>query len=324
VTTVDIVLVLHRPGNWLAFSVSSLRSITGVSWRLIVVDNAPTDANQRELRASVPDVTYIACERNVGFAVANNRGIAMGTAPYILCLNQDAAIAPDYLQRLVDRMEADRSLGSVAGKLLHLPDVGAAPDGRIDSAGLAMGPGRRAADIGQGEVDDGRFDGWREVFGVSAAAAVYRRSALADVAQTGEVFDERFFMYKEDVDLAWRLRRAGFTSGVDGSALAWHGRSMTRVGRDDRVPAPFGGLVAAWLQERAKPAPLRALSWRNQWLMVINNERPDDFFRSLPHYVAAEGALATLGLVLDPLGTLRSRASLLAELPAAVRRRRFG
>ena len=95
-----------------------------------------------------------------------------------------------------------------------------------------MRAGRRAIDIGQGSRDDSRFDGQREVFGVSAAAALYRRSALDAVSSDGQAFDEAFFMYKEDVDLAWRLRRAGYAACVASEAVAYHGR--TAAGRPPR------------------------------------------------------------------------------------------
>src|ERR671924_1039651 len=137
----------------------------------------------------------------------------------------------------------------------------------IDSVGLRMGRARRAADIGQGEPDDGRFDAWREVFGVSAAAALYRRAALEAVSDDGQIFDERFFMYKEDVDLAWRLRLRGYRAGVDGVAIGWHARGSSRVAPDERLAPALRRVTAPWLQERGQPALPPYGSFREPWAM---------------------------------------------------------
>jgi len=157
------------------------------------------------------------------------------------------------------------------------------------------------------------------VFGVSAAVALYRRAALEAVTESGQVFDERFFMYKEDVDLAWRLRRGGYRAIVDGSAVAYHGRS---VARQDFLPGRFGSIRALIQQERGKPAWARRLAWRNQWLMVVKNERGADVARSALDYVVRELSLLGLGLMIDPVGTVGVRVKLLGELAEALRRRR--
>ena len=321
--TVDVVVPIYRPGPWIERCLRSVAEQRGAEVRLVLVDDDPATPMAADLAARArTQAVALGTDRNRGFAAAVNAGIALGDAPFVLTLNQDASIARDYLRRLVDRMEADPGLGSAAGKLLHVAAPGGEPDGMIDSAGLRMGRARRAADIGQGEPDDGRFDAWREVFGVSAAAALYRRAALEAVSDDGQIFDERFFMYKEDVDLAWRLRLRGYRAGVDGVAIGWHARGSSRVAPDERLAPALRRVIALWRQERAKPAILRERSWRNQWLMVLKNERPDQFLRALPEHLAAEAALTAVGLPLDPIATIRSRLRLLRELPAALERRR--
>ncbi len=211
------------------------------------------------------------------------------------------------------------SIGAASGKLLRVLGPEKSPGRVIDTVGIDMRAGRRAVDLGQGEPDDGRYDSVREVFGVSAAVALYRRSALSAVAVEGQVFDERFFMYKEDVDLAWRLRAAGYRAVVDGTASGYHGRS---VGRTAPTGGRFGTLGERWRREREKPRWVREQSWRNQWLMMINNDRPTSMGRWCTQIAINELALLGIGFVLDPIATVRMRLQLIREVPSAMRRRR--
>lgn len=308
---VDVVIALFRPGSWIEACLESVAAQHGVQPHLILVDDDPGEPLAARLAAAYGgDAEAIETRRNRGFAAATNSGISAGRSPLVLCLNQDARLAHDYLERLVARFKSDDHLAAVSGKLLHVAAPGDPPDGLIDSAGIGFRRGRRGTDIGQGAVDDGRFDGWREVFGVSAAAALYRRDALQRVARGGRVFDERFVMYKEDVDLAWRLRRAGYAAGVDGTAIALHGRG---VGRPPRVSAPLAFLRRLWIQERGKGSRARRLAWRNQMLMQIENESVASLGQALPWLFAVQAAHAAFDLALDPIGGLTNRARMLVE-----------
>jgi len=96
---------------------------------------------------------------------------------------------------------------------------------------------RRVIDEGQGQEDHGEFEVPGEVFAVSGQNPIYRRDALLEVAypsvldKVGEVFDEDLFMYKEDVDLGWRLRLFGWKAWYEPTAIAWHGRGTSAVKR---------------------------------------------------------------------------------------------
>ncbi len=337
VPEVDVVVPLFRPGAWLARCLASVRGAVGIDARIALVDDTPGDAVVAAFAAASPDVRLLAMDRNAGFAAAANAGIAAGSAPYVLLLNQDAAVSPDYAARLVARMEADPRLASASGKLLHADDDGM-PDGLVDSCGLEVRRGRRVVDTGQGDPDDGRYDGCREAFGVSAAAALYRRAALEAVAVRGAVFDPRFVMYKEDVDLAWRLRAAGWTSAVDGAAVGLHARGAERApdarpgphdGRprdaeraEDAAPRSIESVARILRQERVKSRRVRQLAWRNQLLLLLKNEEADDLARSLPDVVLVQAAYAVTGLLVDPWGTLMARARFLGDVVPALRARR--
>lgn len=316
---VDVIIPVHCPGDWLTPCLASVFASRGVDVGVIVVDNSGPHDPPAERPAPNPALTWLAIGKNLGFSAACNRGIAVGSAPFVLCLNQDARVSSDFLVRLLAIIRDDATIGAASGKVLHVPGALAVPDGQIDTMGIEMRTGRRGVDIGQGALDDGSFDGRREVFGVSGAVALYRRAALAEVAESGQVFDERFFMYKEDVDLAWRLRAAGYRSVVDSFAVAYHGRS---IGRQDEIGSRGASARRLWVQERHKPAWARHRAWRNQILMLIKNERVSDFGRSAADLALRELVLLGVGLGLDPLGTLAARVKILRELPEALRRRR--
>ena len=319
---IDVVVPLHNPGTWLAPCLDSVLRSRSVDVRLIVIDDLPGDPVVATFVRGLDCVRLIVPDENLGFAAAINRGIATGVAPYILLLNQDARIEPDTLARLSARLSADATLGSVGGKVLHQATPDTSPSGSIDSAGIGFRRGRRPVDIGQGEPDRGQFDGWREVFGVCAAVVLYRRSALEQVAQNGQIMDESFYMHKEDVDLAWRLQRAGYRAGVDGAAIAYHARGTGRVAdyaADPRRPwIAIGAIIDA---EKAKGPRIRRLAWRNQLRMLIKNETAKGLSRSMPWIMAYQAAYVAVGVFVDPVGTMIDRIRFVFDLPDVLARR---
>jgi GT2 family glycosyltransferase len=318
---IDVVVPIFRAGSWLATCVASVIASTGVLLRIWLVDDDPANPlDEIAVREQWPTAAVIHMQANSGFAAACNRGIQAGSAKYVLILNQDARLEPDYVSRLVGRMNKDGGLGAVGGKLLRQEGPTAPPDGTIDSCGIEMRRGRRPVDIDQGRPNYMRSEHWREVFGVCAAAALYRRSAIELVAAKGQVFDELFFMHKEDVDLAWRLRAAGFRSGVDDSAVGYHARGVRRA------PDVTGSGARSWVegarrlvaQERRKGAAVRKRAWRNQLLMLVKNEEPADFIRSFGDLALYQTLQTGIGLLLDPLGTIESRIAIVSDVPRAL------
>jgi GT2 family glycosyltransferase len=121
----------------------------------------------------------------------------------------------------------------------------------------------RHLDRGAGEPDRGRFDRLEQVFGASGAAALYRRAMLDDVRVAGEVFDEDFFAYREDADLAWRAQLLGWQCLYVPEAVAVHVRRVT--------PERRGTL----------PPGLNRASVRNRFLLRMKNQTAGNFVRFL-------------------------------------------
>lgn len=186
---------------------------------VIVVDNASTDDSVPMVRSRFPHVKLMIMETNTGFAGGVNIGFrsAMGSERirYLAVINNDAFIDNNWVRTIVDFLNKNPKAGACQGKVIFTGERGINTLGVVplrDGGAFNLG-------IGSPDVSLPTF----EIFGVSGAAAVYRKEALADVG----LFDEDFFMYMEDVDLAWRLRWSGWTSHLIGGAVAIHAHSAS-------------------------------------------------------------------------------------------------
>ena len=248
--SVSVGIVTFHPDDLLARCVASVRAQDHAALTLHIWDNAATPAS-RALIASItePDERTHS-EANLGFSGGHNALIARGNDSYYLCLNPDAVLEPAYVRMLVETLEGMPAAGSATGRLLRLD----APD-TIDSTGIVMTPDQRHLDRGAGEPAAGRYvAGPESIFGPSGAVALYRRAMLADIAYDGEVFDQAFFAYREDADLAWRARWRGWDSLYVPQAIAWHRRRVTPERRS------------------ALPAEINRYSVRNRFLLRLKNQ----------------------------------------------------
>ena len=197
----------------------SLKNQTFRDYRIHILDNASTDDSIERLAGY--DVDLVRSPLNLGFAKAHNDLIRAYPAEYILILNPDTVLRPDFMERMLVALDARPDAASATGKLLRLDGV------TLDSTGIVMLRSQRHLDRGADQPDHGQFDAPEDVFGPSGAAAVYRLKALQDVAINGQFFDEDFFAYREDADLAWRCRLMGWTSIYVPLAVALHRRRVT-------------------------------------------------------------------------------------------------
>jgi GT2 family glycosyltransferase len=272
---------------------TSLRSQRPTIKEIVVVDNGSADGTVEWLRQQA-DVTLIEQEVNLGFAASNNRGLAACSGQAVLLVNADVKLAPDYIDRCLDHMNRD-NIGSVTGKLLR-----AEPAGVIDSTGHNVYGLGWAENRGELALDGPSFNRGQEVFGVCAAAALYRATALASVRIDGEVFDESYFSYVEDVDLDWRLRWAGWRAWYEPAAVAIHRRSATGA----RFSAPvMRHILKNRLLTVVKNYDRRWLLRQGLGVAAFTTVKTADFGRRYP--------VAAMGLV-----------DFVRLLPTAIRKRR--
>jgi len=314
--------------NSMKFLPQALKSIAGQTHRdfsVLIIDNASSDGTADYVRAEHPQVGYLRNFKNLGFARAHNQGIAHAAAhpdgddPLVLVTNPDIVLEPDFLERLVAALDRRPDAGSAGGKLLRIfeRDAGGLKEQvrttDLDSAGLRLMRSRRAVDRGSGSADDGRFDRPEEVFGLSGAAVLYRLSALRDAACGGEYFDEDFFAYKEDVDLAWRLRLKGRPALYVPSARAYHYRTAHGGEKATARQAAAG--------RRTRSKFVNFLSYRNHLLVLLKNEQSANFLRHFPFIFWYELRKFLYVLFREP-SSLRAWPDLLRLLSKMRRKRR--
>jgi GT2 family glycosyltransferase len=274
--------------------------------QVIVIDNASSDQSAARAREcsgwfageGTSRLLVIENSVNTGFAPAHNQAMSCNQNDYVLVLNPDVTLTPDYVSRLVRRLEEDMEIGSATGKL-----VLKAEPGIVDSTGLTMNKARRAFDRGAGQPASDWMESGR-VFGVSGAAALYSRRLIEDISVEGEFFDADFFAYKEDVDVAWRAELMGWHGYFDAEALGYHERGWKPSGRSGK--AMF----------------IRRISYINRYKMIYKNEParslPKTLLLSLPYEAAAFGYM----LLREP-GLIKAWRLFFSQLSALRRKRKL-
>ncbi|MCU1670206.1 MAG: glycosyltransferase family 2 protein [Blastococcus sp.] len=186
--------------------------------RVLVVDNASTDGTPEVLPARFPDAQVIRTSENLGFAGGVEAGLALVDTPFVALLNNDAVAEPDWLAGLVAALDAHPEAAAVTSRLLL---AGVTPP-TLNNAGVLLLDDGYGADRGLGEPAEA-YAVPDEVFGFSGGAALLRTEAVRSVGG----FPAPYFLYYEDTDLSWRLRRAGWSIRYEPAAVVLHEHSAT-------------------------------------------------------------------------------------------------
>jgi GT2 family glycosyltransferase len=312
-----IIPAFGPPGPVLAAVDGLLDVSRTVHLEVIVVDNDPARGLPALLPVA-PRLRVVEPGHNTGFAGAINLGIAASNAEFVLFHNADLVLDDGYLPEALACLQRHPNAAAVSGLCLRPRAAAAEAPRLVDSAGIVMRRDRSAFDRGEGEPCDGRYAREEQVFAVSGAALLARRSALDDVAVAGEWLPGSFFMYKEDLDLCWRLRLRGWECWYTPSAVAVHVRSSRGAGGR----AYLAGVRHYLANERAKPAHVRVHSLKNEWLMLVRNETAASLLPDLPWVLWRQALLLTVTLAISPRLLARAVALFLRALPGALRSRR--
>jgi len=304
---VSVVLVTWDSAPYLRRCLEGISHQTHADVELIAVDNGSADGTVELL---APHVTrLIRNETNRGFSAAANQGIAAARGEFVLLVNPDCYLLPDYTAKLLEAFgRTGPAYGSATGLLMRAQGHAIEPLPEIDSMGIRMTRTGRHLDLGQGSTDK-RATARFEVFGVSGAAAMYRMAFLRDAAVGGEPFDEDFFAYREDADLAWRGRLFGWRAFCEPHAIAWHVRRVTPQAR------------------RALPASINMHSVKNRFLLRLKNEGRYLALRNLPFELARDLVVVIAALTIEWSSlpafpwVWRNRARVLAKRREIQRRR---
>ena len=244
---VSVLIVAFQAGKYLGRCLEALEKQTFDRFEVILFDNASTDRAVEQLGETSLDLKVISSPSNVGFACANNRAADAAEADYIVTLNPDAFPEPQWLESLVaaaDRHPKAAAVGSI--QLLDSdPEV---LDGIGDPYHLFSAAWRGGKDSARRPIAES------EVFGVCAAAALYRKEAFQSVGG----FAESFFCYYEDVDLGFRLRLAGWTAIMTPNAVVRHVGSGTTTSKFVQRYATRNRILTYF---RCMPIPLLLLGF---------------------------------------------------------------
>ncbi len=249
--------------------------VNGIRLKVLVSDNHSQDKTLPVIEQRFSSqLELIQNHSNLGFAAGHNRGIeralAIG-AQYLFLMNPDLVLLPDTLQTLVDALKSDPLAGSATPKILRAgSELEPVVPHRFDSTGIYMTPSIRHFDRASQELDVGQYEKSEYVFGATGAAVLLRKDFILDAAfrrpdisaangglangrPSLQLFDDTFFCYREDADLAWRAQYLGWRCRYVPEAVSYHRRSVLPENRT------------------SLPAELNSFSVRNRFLLQINN-----------------------------------------------------
>lgn len=322
-------LVIYNGAAWLPWCLESILNQTYQKFFLLIIDNGSIDNSYQTVAdfitahpTLIPRSRLVRNKQNLGFARGHNQALAWTESDYVMVLNQDVYLSPDYLRLLIESLTNNERAAAISGKILFWPfepnnfhpsQFSQLKTVYIDSVGLLIKRNRQVINWHQGEPDRGQFISPRPVFGVPATACLYRRQALREISPDGEVWDEDFVSYKEDVDLTWRLNLAGYESWLQPQAVAYHDRSLAG-GRN---------LLQEYRQRRNRAGELKIYSWVNHWCVLIKNDSLFNLVRDLPWIFGHELAKFLFLLFTDPLVLTKGLLRLIKLFPKFWQKRRL-
>lgn len=290
---VTFVIINWNGRHLLPDCLNSIREQSFRDFEIIVVDNGSTDGSRELLREQYPEVNTIELDSNHGFAEPNNLAFKKAQGEFVATINNDLTLQPGWLAPLVRTLQEDASCFAAQGKILRADGSGV-----VDTCGLGMRPCGAARNLAHNRPED-TVRGRRQVFTVSAGAALYRKSLLQQLGY----FDERYFAYYEDLDLGWRARQQGWHTLLVPEAIAYH-----KVhGTSSNVPGDFLWFLSERnrLRTMVKNLPLGVLA-RHPARILLDELRYIDMIRKKARW---RTLLRARFAVLGELVTFRAKRS---------------
>jgi GT2 family glycosyltransferase len=282
---ISVVVVNFNGKKYLSSCFNSLFQQTYSQMEVILVDNASVDGSIEFIQENFPRVKIIPQSTNLGFAGGTNAGIRVANGEFILTLNNDTIVDSHLLEEIVKPMQLDSRVGVCGSKMIL-------PNGRINSTAICISRSGAAWDRGMDELDRGQYDMPEEVFGACAGAALYRRSMLEEIG----LFDEDFFLFMEDVDLAFRAQLSGWKCMYVPSARVVHIHGGT-AGTGSELAVYYGNRNLIWYI--IKNFPPRVLFLSIPWIFVRN-------CCDIPYYLLRQRGKAIARSKIDAMRGLRA------------------
>lgn len=242
--------------------------------RVVLADNGSSDGSVEAVREHFPEVEIIALPQNLGFAGGYNAALAEVDADYFVLLNSDVEVTPDWLEPVIRRMEADPTIGACQPKMLsykerHKFEYAGAGGGWLDALGYPFCEGRVFDTV---ENDEGQYNQSNRIFWASGAALFIRGPLFQDSGG----FDATYFAHMEEVDLCWRLKRAGFSIVYVPESCVFH----------------VGGGTLDYVSPQKT-----YLNFRNNLMTLLKNESPGKLCWLFPLRLVMDGLAGVLFLL---------------------------
>lgn len=234
---------------------------------VVVLDTAWNDGVHDFIRKKYPAFKYLRHpEKNIGYGRSYNEILRKNPEhKYLLVVTSDILLDTSVVKEFVKRMDADPKLAMCAGKLYHWDLENGRKTNTIDSLGIVAEKRHHFYDRGHGEVDTGQYDDeLNGTFGISGAVFLIRTSVIPHLhGKDWQLFDERMWMYKEDIDLSYRLRWMGAKIEIFPEVWGWHARTVANK--------EGHSLLSLTKADRKKREYGRLNSYKNHFLLLKNN-----------------------------------------------------
>jgi riboflavin kinase/FMN adenylyltransferase len=278
-----IVILNYNGRHYLEQFLPTVLASTYDNFEVIVADNGSTDDSLAFMAEYYPDMQCIDLKHNYGFAEGYNQALKQVDAPYYLLLNSDVKVTPGWLQPLIELMERDKTVGACQPKIraYHQPhgfEYAGAAGGWLDNLGYPFCRGRIFAET---EEDEGQYDELQEVFWATGAAFLVRSKLFHALGG----FDGDYFAHSEEIDLCWRIKRAGYKVMARPRSVVYH------VG---------GGTLDYNTPRKAY------LNFRNSLYTLVKNEERQRLFWILPLRLLLDGLAGVLFLIQGKFAHIRS------------------
>lgn len=299
-----IVIVTYNSERFIEPLFQSLRNQTFRNFYVLVIDNHSIDRTRTlvDAQKAIP-ITLIKNRENIGFSKSYNEGIQLADSDLVLIANPDLVFENTCLEYLMDAVQRRPDVSIFGPKVTRYPKTNI-----LDTAGMEILPSRRVLNRGEGEENHQQYDVEEEVFGIAGTIMLLRAKDIRECAPDGrEIFDEDFFMYKEDADLAWRTQLLGKKSLYVPKAVAAHVRTARKF-------EGYSSIISV-RSRQTKSAFIRFLSTRNHWALLYKNIRWSSLIRDFPRITWFEAQKILYLTLVEPITLLRAIVSFFRILP---------
>lgn len=303
---VSINLVVRNGEKYIKHCLRSIRDQSYRDSEVLVFDNNSSDKTRQIVKEEFSEFQLIENSKNYYVGGGFNKCFELDKGEYALALCVDVLLDKNFIKNAVQRMECDKTIGALQCKTLIYDFKNQKLTDIIDTAGFEIFRSRRIINRGHGEKNTRQFNKPEQIFSYEGAAGFFRKQALEDAKINGQVFDEDFIWYADDIDLGWRLTLLGWKNFYDPSVIAWHDRSTTH-----RLSSGYRDFIKS---RKNLPTEKKRWDYTNQRLAIIKNDIAIQLLNDMPFFLFREIKLWIYFLLFER-STIRGIFNLIKLLP---------